>query len=185
MVSQKDLSSIDDGDVVLLLSSGEGILKENVNVLRILFDGLDFDHGVYITISRPFVSLERILKNNGIDTSKLYFIDCVSKAVGVDAESTPQCKYLESPSSLSALSTSITEVIHSMPEGKKFLFMDTLSLLLVYNSAGSIARFSHFLVNKIRLMGVSAVFMSVEEEMEAKLVGEISQFCDKTIRSKS
>ncbi|ODS41409.1 MAG: hypothetical protein A7315_15225 [Candidatus Altiarchaeales archaeon WOR_SM1_79] len=71
-----------------------------------------------------------------------------------------------------------------MPEGNRFIFMDALSTLLIYNSAGTTAKFAHFLMTKIKLLGLNGVFMSVEEGLDKQLLSQIEQFCDKCIHYK-
>ena len=43
-------------------------------------------------------------------------------------------------------------------------------------------RFIHYLTGKIRLWNISGVMISLHEESDKKVIGEISQFCDKIIR---
>ena len=66
--------------------------------------------------------------------------------------------------------------------GKKFLFLDSLSTLLIYNAPGSLAKFTHFLMTRVKLLGLNGVFMVVEKEIDEKLLSEIVHFSDRVIR---
>ena len=66
--------------------------------------------------------------------------------------------------------------------GKKFLFVDALSTLVIYNSPNSLAKFSHFLMTRVKLLGLAGIFMVVEKEMGEVLLAQIKQFCDRVIK---
>ena len=124
------------------------------------------------------------MDRNKIDINKFFFIDCITRTAEGRAEREKNCLFISSPNNLSELGLAFIQAIQAMPEGKRFIFMDALSTLLIYNSAGTTARFSHFLMTKIKLLGLNGVFMSVEEGLDKQLLSQIEQFCDKCIHYK-
>lgn len=176
---EEEFKKLTEPSIVLITSKAEDALKTNIKILKILTKDRT---GLYITINQPYESLQKILKKNEIDTSKMFFIDCITKTVSGAPERTKNCLFVASPSGITELGISITEALHMISGDKRFLFMDSLSTLLIYNSAGTIAKFSHFLMSKIKLLGLNGIFMSIEKEMDEKLLAEISHFCDKVIR---
>ena len=64
----------------------------------------------------------------------------------------------------------------------KFVFLDSVSTLLIYNNLETTERFVHYMINKIRNMGFFVVLISIDEEKSNKLIPILSQFCDKIIK---
>lgn len=175
---RKEMEGLSEGQVILIISKAEDNMKINTQILNNLIKKA---FGLYITVNRPYSSLREILKRNGVDIDRIFFIDCITTTVKGSPKEDERCIYIDSPNSLTDISISITEALEAI-KGKKFLFMDTLSTLLIYNSSGSLAKFSHFLISKIKLLKLTGIFISVEDEMDKSLLKQISQFCDKTIR---
>jgi len=90
--------------------------------------------GIYVSLNKTQKSTEELLQKNGIDTSKLFFIDCVSKEkIREDVLHIP-------PENLDVLSTAIHTFIKDIP-GEKFMIIDALSTLLIYNNENKVAKF--------------------------------------------
>ncbi len=177
--TDKEIRELPEGSICLIITSAKTILKTNIEILKILMsEGL---FGLYVTINQPYITLQNLLNREGIDLTKLFFIDCITQTAGGRAERTSNCLFINSPSSLTELGIALTQAVQAMPQGNKFIFLDALSTLLIYNESGTIAKFSHFLINKIKLLGLRGVVMSVEKEMDEKLLAQIEQFCDKVI----
>ncbi len=175
----KEIQDLPEGSICLIITTAKAIMKTNLDVLKVFISQGLF--GLYVTINQPYITLQNLFNREGIDLNKLFFIDCITQTAGGRAERTSNCLFINSPSSLTELGIALTQAIQAMPAGKKFIFLDALSTLLIYNEAGTIAKFSHFLINKIKLLGLTGVVMSVEKEMDEKLLTQIEQFCDKVI----
>jgi len=176
---KQELSNLPESWIVLITSPAEEITKINIDILRIITGGGIM--GVYITVNRPYKTLIKHLERNGVDPYKFFFIDCITKTAGGRAERAENCLFVASPNSLTELGIALTQAIQMIPGNEKFIFMDTLSTLLIYNSAGTTAKFSHFLITRIKLLGLKGIFMSVENELDERLLSQIEQFCDKCI----
>ena len=175
----KEFADMSDGGVLFVITNVDKIIKTNKQILNIL---LKDSVGVYVTVNEPYENLKKIMKRNNIDTKNMFFIDCITEHVGGSSRKTDKCLYISSPRSLTELSIAISEVMKSMPGKKKFLLLDTLSTLLVYNSPSSIAKFSHFSSTRLKLLGDYGVFITIYGQMGDSLVKQISQFCDKTVK---
>ncbi|MCC7574758.1 hypothetical protein KO361_04155 [Candidatus Woesearchaeota archaeon] len=90
------------------------------------------EYGLYVSLNKPHESLESSLKKENINTQRLFFIDCVS------TEQT-QDKIVIHPTETETLSTAINYFLKNIP-GKKYLIIDTLSTLLIYNNENKVAR---------------------------------------------
>jgi len=174
------LKELPDGFIALVLSDAEKLMNTNVSVLKVLTKKDNF--GLYITVNQPYKRLVQILNERGVDTSRMFFIDCISRMAGGKSKREKNVLFIASPSGLTEIGIAVSQVIESFPDKKKYLYMDALSTLIIYNTAGSIAKFSHFLMSKIKILGLSGVFIAVNREIDETLIAQISKFCDKVIR---
>ncbi len=136
--------------------------------------------GVYVTINRPFSSLRKALESKSVDLSKLIFIDNITAMAIPTIQDTEECIYIDHPSDITTLNIAISEILRRT-EQKKFLIMDTISTLLLYNDAESVEKLLHSLSNKLRLLDTNAFFISIKSEENQALEDIVSQFCDKKI----
>jgi KaiC/GvpD/RAD55 family RecA-like ATPase len=178
---QKEFDSLPDGYVVLILVDVINYVKVNLEILKYLLNKKRIP-GIYITINRPYENMIKTLKKNGIDVKKLFFIDCITQTVGGNPEKKEGVLFVASPQSLTDIGIALSEALESIKAPDKFLFLDSLSTLLIYNNSGTIAKFSHFIASKMRLKGFKGIFISIEKETDATLIRILSQFCDKTIK---
>ena len=137
--------------------------------------------GVYITLNKPAQVLERKFQMDNIDTRLIIFIDCFSRTGDDQIKREKNILYIGSPERLSDISVAIEQAVNAIPSEKKFVLLDSLSTLLIYNKSGTVARFVHFLSNKMRSLKVKGVILSLEKEQEKDLLSDLSQFCDARI----
>src|SRR3989338_362616 len=137
-------------------------------------------NGIYISINKPYENLRPILEKNGVDTSKLFFIDCVTKSAGGVVERKENCLFISSPTNLTDLGIALDDALESMGKDK-FVFLDSISTLLIYHDPNTVLHFSHFLTSRARVKEFYGIFITVESEADAKLVKTLSQFCDKVV----
>ena len=69
----------------------------------------------------------------------------------------------------------------SLPDGKKFLFIDSISTIAMYVSKNTFAKFSHFLASKLREHGAMGIVMSGTKDMDEEIKQTLNQFCDRVI----
>ncbi|HYD02661.1 MAG TPA: ATPase domain-containing protein [Alphaproteobacteria bacterium] len=126
--------------------------------------------GIYVSLNKPQKSVNELFQKSSIDTSKLFFIDCVSKEVMSNDVINL------SPNDLDTLSLAINTYIKDIP-GEKFLIIDALSTLLIYNNENKVAEFiqgitKHVSENKI-------VFLAFSPKTEGEeLLNKIFNFFD-------
>ena len=135
--------------------------------------------GVYVSASRPYRFILKEMQKRGVNLSNLLFIDCISRMAG--EHPCGECSYVENPSALDEISRHITSLLDKIESNEKFLIMDSLSTLLIYNSANSIKDFLTFLINKLRLEGIDCIILVIEHEAPPDLKSELVGMCDKSI----
>ncbi|HSU72374.1 MAG TPA: hypothetical protein VLJ21_00815, partial [Candidatus Binatia bacterium] len=161
---RKELEQLPDTAVVLLLLNVRQYFEGIVEALRVLVEE-ENRSGVYITVNKPYGTLRELLRERDVDTSKLYFIDAISQTVTQPKLVNPKVTYLPNPQSLTDISLAFGTAAESLT-GKKFLFLDSLSTLLIYNETGSVAKFAHFLTLKMRAMGMKGVLVTLRHMLD-------------------
>lgn len=132
---------------------------------------------LYVTVNKPAIAIRSTLKDKKINEGDVYFIDCVGAGSTRREERTI---YVE-PTNLTGISLAINEMLQSI-EGEKVVMFDSLSTLLIYNSSESVAKFSHFIMAKIRNYRVRGVFLASEKDTPAELYSTLLQFADKVVK---
>jgi archaellum biogenesis ATPase FlaH len=127
--------------------------------------------GIYVSLNKTQKSTEDLLQKNDINTSRLFFIDCVSKEkMREDVLHIP-------PEDLDVLSTAINTFIKDIP-GEKFMIIDALSTLLIYNNENKVAKFVQEITEYASANQVYVVAFSPETQGE-ELLNKIFNFFDR------
>ncbi|MCK4521829.1 MAG: hypothetical protein KAU20_04600 [Nanoarchaeota archaeon] len=174
--SLKDLKEY----VALATVSAKDYQKTNIEIIKELVEDENIP-GVYVTLSKPFETIEKIFKQNKIDTKMVIFIDAVTKTTGGNIERKDNCLFVGSPEKLSDISLAMDQAVMSLPSKERFVFFDSLSVLLMYNEVGTVGRFIHFIASKMRVWKVKGIIISLQKEKNKELIEELMQFCDVTL----
>lgn len=174
---KQEFAGLPEQFIVIVMGEYQNYLKQTHEILRLLVD----KHltGVYVTANKPFRSLLKDLEKKNIDTHDIFFIDLNPSQN--DTEAADDQVIVSSPTNLTELGIIISKVIENIPGNNKFLFFDSLSTLLIYNKPDTIAKFTHFLTEKMRHWGIKGVMVSLEEGIDEKLKSQLFPFCDKVI----
>ena len=134
--------------------------------------------GVYITLNKPYETMQKVFKNEKIDTEIIIFIDAVTQTAGGNIEKTDKCLFIGSPDNLSDMSVAMDQAVRALPSKEKFVFFDSLSTLLIYNNVETVSRFVHFLAGKMRVWKVKGIIVSLRKNQDKELIDALMQFCD-------
>ena len=121
--------------------------------------------GIYVTSSRPYRFISNEMKRISINTDNILFLDCISCMAGEHGDG--NCTYVENPASLEEISMHIGSLLGRIESDEKFLIMDSISTLLIYNSLNSVKEFSLFLINKLRLESVDGILVIIKKEAQS------------------
>jgi archaellum biogenesis ATPase FlaH len=135
-------------------------------------------YGVYVTLSTPYATLYSDLKKGGVDVSRLFFIDCITKYSGSNPKPLNNCSFTDNQT-LAEMSISIADLMNN--GSYNFVFFDSMTTLLLYNSVDSAEKFLHYLINKLRDLGVGMCIIAVDDEKSREAANVISQFCDEFV----
>ena len=132
---------------------------------------------IYVTTNKPYNHIVNELKKAKIQHSKFFFIDCISQYVGIKKGEEKNCLYVESPSNLTAIGVAIDTSTRNI-SGKPILIIDSLSTLLIHNSANMIGKFSNFIINKMRSSNVDTVILLLESDMDKEIIKQVESVAD-------
>ena len=135
------------------------------------------DIWTFVTVSKTFDYLAKTFKE-GTRHPNIKFIDCISRAAGI-SDNSNNCIFLESPVMLENL---ILEIINNFKTQKrdidKFIVIDSLSALMIYNDPEIIREFISLVMNRSRAENIHVVSILVEEEIDSN---KLIQLNDKII----
>jgi KaiC/GvpD/RAD55 family RecA-like ATPase len=135
--------------------------------------------GVYVSLNKPYSVLSKTFEKAGIACNSLYFVDGITNVPSIQEEKGHAC--LGSGVGLSNLCIGISKAINETNEDK-FLFLDSLSTLLIYNDSKAVAKFAHLLTEKMRRWNTSGSLLTVEMNAERDVVSQLAPFCDKVVK---
>jgi len=168
------------GWITLLQIPIERAMDINIEAIKTL-QSLGYE-GVYITLSKDYVELSKVFQENNIDMGKIAFIDGISQMYGIGKVEAPNVNYVEGPLSIDAIVESITEIAPNMKSGKKFVFLDSITTVLLYNSLERTLKFSSFLTESLKKMGVVGIVVSVSKGFaNENLVKELTKVSNEVI----
>lgn len=130
-VSEK-ISNLHGGGVIAIDVAADSIMRANVAVLKDL-QAMGYE-GVYVALSKNYQELSRIFGYAGVDLSKLFIIDGISNVYGSDKVDLPNVTYVDSPAALKAVEDNIKRFLDGMQGQKKFILLDSVTVLLLYTS---------------------------------------------------
>ncbi len=135
------------------------------------------DTWTFVTVSKTFDYLAKTFKE-GTQCANIKYIDCISRAAGI-SELHNNCNYIESPVMLEKL---ILEILNNFKgikrEVDKYVVIDSVSALMIYNDPEIIREFISLLMNRSRSENIHIISILVEEEMDSN---KLIQLNDKII----
>lgn len=184
-IIRREIERLPENYIVLFVTDAKRYIETNLCILRVFVNEKGY-YGIYVTVNRPYSTLFQFLKDKKIKVERIFFIDCITKLTGEKVKLTKNCLYLSSPQNLTELGIALSQATSAMGKQKnRFLFLDSLSTMAIYNSLQTLARFSHFLTTKIRVCKLKAgIIISLEKEVDKKLLSVMEELCDKVVEVK-
>jgi len=139
------------------------------------------DVWVYVTVSKPYETLTKQFRFLQ-DADNIRFVDCISRAAGI-LRSDPNCVYIESPTMLEKINLEIMNMFKEVDdETDKYLILDSLSNLIIYNDPGIVTEFFYHVVNKTRVKNIHTISLAIEEEGLEKHLNRLIYLNDKILK---
>ena len=119
--------------------------------------------GIFVTVNKPGKTRIDALKKIGVNTDMIIMINVGNTSTNTGCVNIPSAKHLTD------LAVGISHAIEAIPHKDRFLFFDSLSTYLVYNSPQSVMRFGQFLAGKMRAYDMKGVIMSFKKKDQPDL----------------
>jgi hypothetical protein len=124
------------------------------------------DVWTFVTASDTYDHISKTFKEIS-EHSNIKFIDCISRAAGV-SELQSNCTYVESPTMLEIVSLEIMNNFRGVDDGvEKYVVVDSLSALMIYNDPEIIREFVSLLMSRTRSKNIHVATILVEEEVDS------------------
>ena len=118
---------------------------------------------VYLTVTKPYDNLTKqydYLKQS----NNVKFIDCISRAAGI-SKADQNCIFVESPTMLEKISLEIINQFKEVgDDAKKYLVIDSLSNMIIYNDPEIVTEFFYHILNRTRAEDIHMISLAIEEE---------------------
>jgi hypothetical protein len=174
----------DKVSVAIKVNQSVGIqVPENrhADLIEALFHSMfsnDNDVWTFLTANDTFDHISRSFREELSHHKNVNFIDCISKAAGI-TKLQEGCTYIESPTMLEIATLEIMNTFRDVNEDvEKFIVIDSLSALVIYNNPEIIQEFVSVLMNRARSKNIHVVSILIEEEVDTN---KLIQMNDKIV----
>ncbi len=180
----KELEEMPQHFTTLLLLEPTSYSRVNVQLIKYLLKKAK-SPGIYITLNKSFSHLNEVMKNEKMDSGKIFFIDAITRGTGRTETKSENCVYIESPNDLVGISVEVDNAVKKLGKNSVgFLVFDSVSTLLIYNNREAVEKFIHSIIGRVRETRTKGVFLMVKSDQHSGIKDALSQFCDKTFEIK-
>ncbi len=174
---EKEFGNIDGQKSFLFISKAER-LQDNINdTLRCLIGkGMI---GAYICLNKSYKSVCSLLESKKISTKNLLFIDTLTGSK-TELKAKDGVIIISNPSELTSIALAVTSYAKSNPKNK-FILIDALSTLLIYNQPEVVAKFTRQITSLTSSDKIKVIMFTIESP-DDRILSKVEPFFDKIIR---
>lgn len=177
---EEEIRELKPGEIFVLQTPVENSIHANITAVKTL-QSAGYS-GVYITFFKDYLELAKLMKDGGVDVSQLAFVDGVTKLYGLSQALEKNIEYIDGPLSLDVTLDTVTKMLAFTPGDKKFIFLDSLTVVLLYNSLSRTEEFVRSLSELIKKANYAGVFSLASRGIPNEaLVNELKQTSDRLI----
>ncbi len=168
----------DDKRIVLALSPSRTYRTNMLQMIKDIVKGSSL-RIIVICINQPAAFLMDLYRRNGIDTSRVFFIDAITQyATGNAPENTENCRFVSKPNDLTTMGIAVTEILKKFEQEKTVIFLDSVNAMLIHTSSTDLSKFIHFIISKLRIMNIAGVLLAIEKGLDPVLLTQLTAFAD-------
>ncbi len=138
---------------------------------------------VYITATIPSSVIKEQLASEDLSYDHVHFVDCISFMVGKGPDDEGSVLYIESPTMIETIMLKVHTMIKQLGDQPKMVFLDSVNTLSLHNDEKIMQEFVHYLINTLRVKGVSSVLLSIEDQTPEDLEIILKLVCDEVIEA--
>ena len=171
---------LDKDKIYLCLTSAERLRENSSAIIRSLIA-----RGylvIIVTTNQPYTILKKHYEKDGIDLSKVGFIDAITRyAVGEVPVGAKGVRFTSSPSDLTQLGIAISDSLKDLGERKAAILLDSVSTMLIYLPSTNLSKFIHFVSSKLKILDMVGIFLAVEDGLDPTLLSQLTTFVDQVV----
>jgi KaiC/GvpD/RAD55 family RecA-like ATPase len=169
------------GWVSLIEVPADNHLEINTEALKILINEMGYKC-IYITLGKTSAELDKMYGKLDVQVENIFYIDAISKMYGESKSDTKKCRFTSGPLDVEAITASVRDYLAVLGAGKKCVFLDSVTTVLLYNSLPRTLRFSQFLTQSLKKTEVTGIMVSIAKgKSTTQLIKELSKLCDEVI----
>jgi len=139
--------------------------------------------GVYVSLHRPYENIVSLFKKNKININKLHIIDAASSQAEIKGKETEKCTYISKQLNIDELTRAIYKMLPRIKGKNKFLFLDSITTLTLYQPLSEVLRFAEFLSRSLTKKDVDGVIVNVAKDLsQKKFIKDIVLHIDEVIK---
>jgi KaiC/GvpD/RAD55 family RecA-like ATPase len=140
---------------------------------------------IYVTSTISFEAIKRVMEALDIDTSRVYFVDCISHIMmgASSGQMDDHTTLVESPTMLENVMLKVEYLIRLSEAKEKIVVIDSINSLAIHNNNWILSEFLHILVSGLRVRDVYTIILSVEEHSTPEINNMVNLVCDQGIRT--
>jgi len=177
---RQELANLPEHFIVLLVSDFTNYGELIDFILKYLLQEKKAD-GIYLSVNKTAKSIFENIQLMGVDPKKILFIDCTSGRIQKYHETQENIIVIKSPEHLTDIAVALSEIVRSGSNENRFLLIDSISTLLLFNSVKSVVKFTHFFTNLIREYHLNGLIFTVDKETDDFVKRNLYVFSDKVI----
>ena len=179
-----ELSEVPPSSAISLQMSVDHYLEVLRGVLDLFASKKEVDI-IYVTSTISFEAIKRVMEALDIDTSRVYFVDCISHLMmgASSGEMDEHVTLVESPTMLENVMLKAEYLIRLSEAEEKLVVIDSINSLAIHNNNWILSEFLHILVSGLRARNVYTVILSVEEHSTPEITNMVNLVCDHGIRT--
>ena len=177
--SLREISILEDLESTLLLTSGENFRDAAFLSAKVLTE--NDKNLIYFTANSPLKELMDELEYEGVDVSRLYFLDVISKKLNIDFKDQKKVYYGKTPAEINNLLMNVTDVLEKWSDEADFLILDSFTGLLIYNDIKDAGRLLQRTDEKIKDKSVKGIYIALKEQLDEETIDKLMKICDRKI----
>lgn len=179
------IGGIDGGTNIMLI--GPPMCGKEALMYSIISGGLQSGEGVILVETRV-PGRDALLKLKPPVGARMGVVDCVTRALGVNAADTASVRHISSPVDLTGVSVRIGQFADefSRAESDNYrLCIDSLSTMLMYSSLQTVYRFMHVMAGRVVMQHNLGIYAVDEDMLDAQTIATLKQLFNGVLQVKS
>lgn len=178
----KTIKKHKNGAVIMIEHPSEGYFEANISSVGFLTSN-DFE-GIYVSFQRPFKNISSLFEKQGVDVDKLLIIDGATAFSGEKQEKNPKCIRIPLGLDVDGLVRIICSSLSKLKSKNRFVFIDSLSTMALFEPFSDTSRFSELLVRAVRRHGfrnITFLFNVAEDLSQKHFFQDMAHYADEFI----